>query len=91
MPYTKSLDYIPFIPIIDGFMLDENPSNKRHYANEIEVMLGWTSREALNNVIAELASFIGHSPKDVNLETYRRTTYRYILHEFTFLDAFSHL
>ena len=36
---------------------------KVRYANEIEVMLGWTSRETLNNVIAELASFIGQFPR----------------------------
>ena len=74
MPYTKSVDYIPFIPIIDGFMLDRNPSEKRQYANEIQVMLGWTSREALNNVIAELSSFIGQS--STITEEYKKMTYR---------------
>ena len=77
MQFAKSLDYIPFVPIIDGFLLDKNPTKERHYANEIEVMLGWTSRETLNNVIAELALFIGQLPNDEEaLEVYKKATYR---------------
>ena len=56
MPLTVSMDYIPFVPVIDGFMLHHDPERVREYANNIEVLMGWTSRETLNYILSEAAS-----------------------------------
>ena len=54
-------------------MLNDDPALKRQYANDIRVLLGWTSRESLNYVLDELSH---NFPRDASPE-YRRNAYRF--------------